>query len=126
MLLIMFLVMAENTHSLKTLWASLKKYVSLNVENAKLTATEKLTILFAALAFYFVAIILGFVSVFFVSMALCHVLSQSLETHHVYFIMAALYVVLLVIIYALRKVLFLNPISRFLSKLILNPPKENQ
>ncbi len=125
MLLVVFLVMAENTQSVKTLWATFKKYVSLNVESAKLTATEKLTILFAAIAFYFVAIILGFVSVFFVSMALCHILSQSLEPHYVYFIMAAFYVVLLVVVYALRKALFLNPMSRFLSKLILNPPKED-
>ena len=99
--------MADNTQSIKTLWSAFKKYVCLNVENAKLTATEKLTI-------------------FFVSMALTHILSQSLEIHYVYFIMAAFYLVILVLIYALKKVLFLNPISRFLSKTILNPPKEKE
>lgn len=118
--------MADNTQSIKTLWSAFKKYVCLNVENAKLTATEKLTILLAVIAFYFVAIVLGFVSVFFVSMALTHILSQSLEVHYVYFIMAAFYLVILVLIYALKKVLFLNPISRFLSKTILNPPKEKE
>lgn len=118
------MLMAENTQSIKTLWVALKKYVSLNVASAKLNATEKLTLLLAAAAFYFVAITLGIVVVFFVSMALCHLLSQSMEEHYVYLIMASFYLVLLVIVYALRKILFLNPIARFLSKLILKPPHE--
>ncbi len=118
--------MAENTQSLKALWATFKKYVALNIENAKLSATEKLTLLFATMAFYFVAITLGIVIVFLVSMAMSHLLSQSIEQHYVYLIMAAFYLVLLVVVFALRKVLFLNPIARFLSKLILNPPQEKQ
>ena len=118
--------MAENTQSIKTLWNTFKKYVSLNVENAKLTVAEKLTLLLAAAAFYLVSIILGIARVFFLSMSLCDVLSESMEMYFVYLIMAAFYVVLLLIVYALKKVLFLNPIARFISKLILNPPQENK
>ena len=117
--------MAENTQPLSSLWQSIKRYVNLNVANAKLSATEKLSILFAAIAFYFISILLGAVALIFVSMAISEVLSLSLPQHYVYLIMAAFYVFILIIVCLLRKVLFLNPIARFMSKIMLNPPKES-
>lgn len=117
--------MAEKTQTLSTLWQSIKRYVNLNVANAKLSATEKLSILFAAVAFYFIAILLGTVALIFVSMSISEVLSQSLPMHYVYLIMAAFYLLILIVVCLLRKVLFLNPIARFLSKTMLNPPKES-
>lgn len=125
MLLDLFLNMAEKTQPLSSLWQSIKRYVSLNVANAKLSATEKLTMLFAAIAFYFVAILLGAVALIFVSMSISEVLSQSLPIHYVYLIMAAFYLFILIIVCLFRKALFLNPIARFLSRIMLNPPKEN-
>ena len=118
--------MAENTPSIKTLWQALKKYISLNVANIKLSATEKLTLFFAAVAFGVVALVLIAIVMVFLSMAMCEILSQSMSAQNVYLIMAAFYLLLLVIIGALRKVLFLNPIARFLSKIMLNPPKEKE
>lgn len=118
--------MAENSQSIKTLWQALKKYVSLNVTNIRLSATEKLTMLFAAIAFCFVAVVLIVVALVFASMALCEILSQSLEAHYVYLVMSVLYLVLLAIVGALRKKLFLDPIARFLSRIMLNPPKDKE
>jgi hypothetical protein len=115
----------DSNSPMATLWGAIKKFITLNVENAKLTATEKLTILFSALAFYLVAIALVIVAIGFASMALCEVLSTQLEKHYVYLLMAAIYIVILLIICLMRKRLFLNPIARFFSKLMLNPPKNN-
>ena len=116
--------MENNNQSIKMLWLSIKKLISLNVDNAKLTIAEKLTLFSAAVAFYFVAMLLGVIVVFFVSMALCDVLSKFMETHYVYLIMAAIYVVLLILGYVMKNVIFLNPISRFVSKLLLTPPQD--
>ncbi len=117
--------MDNGSSSASLLWHALKKYISLNVENAKFTATEKLTVLFAAVAFYLVAVVLLIVVLVFVSMAICDVLSRYMPMYYVYLLLAAFYIVSLLIVYALRKVLFLNPIARFFSKLMLNPPKDN-
>lgn len=117
--------MDNGSSSASLLWQAFKKYIALNVESAKFTAAEKLTVLFAAVAFYFVAIALFIVVLIFVSMAICDVLSMYLPMYYVYLLLAAFYCVSLLIIYALRKVLFLNPIARFISKLMLNPPKDN-
>ena len=81
----------DSNSPMATIWVAIKKFIILNVENAKLTATEKLTILFSALAFYLVAIALVIVAIGFASMALCEVLSTQLEKHYVYLLMAAIY-----------------------------------
>ncbi len=117
--------MIENNQSIRELWKCIKRYIALNIDNAKLNLTEKLTLIFAATAFYFVAILLSVVIVFFVSMAMCEMLSQYLDILYVYLIMSVFYLLLLFIIYLMKKVLFLNPISKFISRLMLNPPKEN-
>lgn len=118
--------MGNENQPVKVLWLLIKKLISLNVDNAKLTMAEKLTIFSTAAAFYFVAMLLGVIVVFFVSMAVCDVLSQVMEIHFVYLIMAAFYVVLFIVVCAMKNILFLNPISRFVSKLLLNPPQENK
>lgn len=117
--------MENNNQSIKVLWQSIKRLISLNVDNAKLTLAEKLTLFSTAAAFYAVVMLLGVIVVFFVSMAICHLLSQVMEPHYVYLIMAAFYVLLLIVVYAMKNILFLNPISRFVSKLLLNPPQKS-
>lgn len=114
----------ENNQFIKELWQSVKRIISLNVDNAKLSMAEKLTLFSTAVAFYFVAMLLGVIVVFFVSMAMCHLLTQVMEPHYVYLLMAALYLLLLVVVYVMKNILFLNPISRFVSKLLLTPPQD--
>ena len=114
--------MIENAQSITSLWQIIKRYLSLNIENAKLTATEKLTLLFAAAAFYFVAIIIGAIVLLFVTMSVSDYLSQFLKPYYVYLIIAAFYLLVFVAVYLMKNVLFLNPIARFVSKIMLNPP----
>ena len=115
-------LMIENAQSITSLWQIIKRYLSLNIENAKLTATEKLTLLFAAAAFYFVAIIIGAIVLLFVTMSVSDYLSQFLKPYYVYLIIAAFYLLVFVAVYLMKNVLFLNPIARFVSKIMLNPP----
>lgn len=116
--------MKNNIISVKILWQLANDYFVLNLERTKLSFVKKLTLLFSATAFYFIAIIMAIIIFIFLSMALCQILHQSIQNiSYVYLIIAGLYVTLLIMIYILRKWLFLNPISRFLSKLILNPQK---
>ena len=115
-------LMIENAQSITSLWQIIKRYLSLNIENAKLTATEKLTLFFAAAAFYFVAIIIGAIVLFFVTMSVSDYLSQFLKPYYVYLMIAAFYLLVFVAVYLMKNVLFLNPIARFVSKIMLNPP----
>lgn len=116
--------MKNNITSVKLLWQLANDSITLNLERTKLSFVKKLTIIFSAAAFYFIAIILAIIIFIFLSMAICQILHQSIQNiSYVYLLIAGLYVALLVLIYILRKWLFLNPISRFLSRHILNPHK---
>lgn len=116
--------MEDKKDTYKSLWQLIKRYICLLLENIKLSLVEKLTLIFSAIAFCFIAIIFSIVIVFFGSMALCHILSQLMDMHYVYIIMALFYLLMLVLVYVFRKILIINPISRFFSKLMLNPPKK--
>lgn len=116
--------MKDNIISVKILWQLANDYFALNLERTKLSFVKKLTILFSLATFYFIAIILTIIIFIFLSMALCQILHQTIQNiSYTYLIIAGLYVALLVLIYILRKWLFLNPISRFLSRLIFNQHK---
>lgn len=118
--------MNESSQSITSLWQIMKRYLSLKIENAKLTASEKMTLFFAAVAFYFVAILIMAIIVLLVTMSVGDYLSLYLKPYYVYLILAFFYLLVLAVVYWLKNVLFLNPIARFVSKLILDSPVNAQ
>ena len=111
--------MAETSSQLNSLWNELKETLKLNIDYAKLTAAEKITILLSTVAFVFVAFVMVSSIVFFVSLALVMLLSKSTGIFGASMIMAGIYVVFLIVAFLLRRSLIINPISKFVSYLIL-------
>lgn len=111
-------------NSYKELWGDFKKYITLQVDYIKLTALEKLTILCAALVVVFVSIALSVCALFFLSSAFVAWLDTVLCcTWLAHLITGVLVFLILFIVLLFKKVLIIIPITRFITKLFLNPPK---
>lgn len=116
----------DNTSSgLKQLTASVTRMVKLRIEDARLTAAEKLTLLLTALTFYALMIIVGVVALVFVSIGIGHMLSSTIShPMWAYIYIAGFYVLLFVALVVFRQKLIYDPIARFISRLIVEPPKD--
>ena len=112
----------ENKYS--HIWDEIKKYFQCEIEYAKLTATEKLTVILTAMAVITVIIILGGMALFYMSFALVYLIESWIDsTFGAYMIVSGLLLLMLGIIIIFRKSFILDPIARFISKLFLDPPK---
>ena len=111
--------MAENKY--EELWAELKKYLTLQIDYAKLTTVEKLVVLLSAIAMVAVMLILGACVLFYLSFAVVFMLSDVIgSTWGAYLIVSGIFLVLMLVVYALRQKLILDPVSRFLTRLFLH------
>ena len=111
--------MAENKY--EELWAELKKYLTLQIDYAKLTTVEKLVVLLSAIAMVAVILILGACVLFYLSFAVVFMLSDAIgSTWGAYLIVSGIFLVLMLVVYALRQKLILDPVSRFLTRLFLH------
>ena len=111
--------MAENKY--EELWAELKKYLTLQIDYAKLTTVEKLVVLLSAIAMVAVMLILGACVLFYLSFAVVFMLSDAIgSTWGAYLIVSGIFLVLMLVVYAMRQKLILDPVSRFLTRLFLH------
>lgn len=114
-----------NTKSnLQQLYDNVKRLVVLHLDYARLTATEKLTIIFSTVAIYSLVVIFATLALVFITLGVGHLLATTIAPHFAYLIVAGFYVVSLAVIWFMRKKLFINPIARFISKLFVNPPED--
>lgn len=112
--------MNESTsQSVQTLWQRIKELVTLRIEYTKLTVAEKLTMILAMVALGFLGIFMVMFALFFLSLGLADWIGESLGMAWGSLIVAGIYIVLLLIVIALRKPLFINPISRFITRMML-------
>ena len=106
----------------KKLFNEARKYFSLEWDYTKLTAVEKMAVLLSSIAFLAVVIILGTFALAYVFSALIDVLAVALGcTWGAQLIAAAIVLVLLLVVFAFKKQLIVDPVARFVSKLFLKP-----
>ena len=106
----------------KKLFNEARKYFSLEWDYTKLTAVEKMAVLLSSIAFLAVVIILGTFALAYVFSALIDVLAAALGcTWGAQLIAAAILLVLLLVVFAFKKQLIVDPVARFVSKLFLKP-----
>ncbi|MCH5319965.1 MAG: phage holin family protein [Paramuribaculum sp.] len=108
-----------NENSYSRLWQELQSYLKINVEYAKLTAAEKLAVFISAAAVSLVIFFLAIIFIFFISLAVVNWLAVSIGLAWSYAIMGGLYLVLMALLLIFRKTLIMNPVAKFISKLIL-------
>lgn len=104
--------------TIHTLAELVKRLISLYIESVKLTAAEKLTVVLSAGVLLIVALILGIFSLAFISGACIELLALVLPAWASYAILGGFFLLLVVIAILLRKQLVVNPIARFVSRLV--------
>lgn len=110
--------------TLSGITSGIKRLGRLYIEKARLKTSEKLTILLSTIAFVAVLVALFLILMVFVSIGIGHLLATSIAPHLAYLFVAAFYLIILVIVAILRKPLFINPIARFISRLLVDAPDD--
>lgn len=116
--------MEDNTYSL--LYKLARRLFQLKIEDARLTLAVKLTKLFGAIVVAAVSFILFLCIMTFVSIALANLLSDVMQPAWAYLIIAGFYALVLVVIILARRALVMDPIARFISRLIIESPKHEE
>lgn len=98
------------------------RYVTFQLDYARLTAAEKLTLLLATIAFYALVVIIGMTTLLFISIGIGHWLSVTIAPYTAYLFVSAFYLVLLIVLIVFRHRLIFNPAARFISRLLLKNP----
>jgi len=94
-----------------------KKYVRLQIDVAKLTTVEKLTMLLGGITLGLVAVLcMGFV-LLLLAFAAADLLKNIMSAALAYLATAGIVVAVMMLIFALRKQIIINPIARMVSKL---------
>lgn len=101
------------------LLAPLKRLISLYIEDAKLTITERLVRILTVLALSFFGALLSFLFLFFLSFGIALELQKIMCPSLAFIAMGGLYLLIFIILIIFRKQLIINPIARLLSREIL-------
>ncbi len=115
----------EQPSAIKTLLSAVSEYLKLLIEDTKLNCVEKLTRLLSVATLFILLTIVTTVVMVFVSIGVSIALTRVMEPVWAFFSVAFFYIVLIVVLYFGRTSLIVNPIARFLSSIILNPPTDN-
>ncbi len=107
------------------IYSEAKRLVGLELENARLLATEKLTLLLGRIALVAVCFVVSATALVFMSMAVADFLLQDLPPRWTYLIIAVFYILIIVIAASFRRRLIIDPIARFISRVLLDPPTPN-
>ena len=111
-----------NEIDFKKLFNEARRYFSLEWDYTRLTAVEKIAVLLSTTAFVAVMFIIGAFVLHYLFSALISVLASALGcSWGANLIAAAILLLLLLLVVAFKKRLIVDPIARFVSKLLLKP-----
>lgn len=111
--------METNKETAQSLWIRIKEVLTLKYEYARLTLAEKLTMLLTMLVVGFATLLLLMITLFFMSVALAEWMALSIGMGWSCLIVAGIYLVLVGVLVMFRKQLVADPLSRFITKLML-------
>ena len=111
---------SKNIESIGKLLLEFKKYLELQKEFVKLDATEKMTVILSAILIVTVLLLLGSIVLLFLTFALAYYLGDVLGSLSLGFGLISAFILLLTVIFYLnRKRMVIQPMARFMTKLIL-------
>ena len=106
--------------------STVSRYIKLLLEDTRLNVTEKLTRLLSALTVCALLLVLALATLLFLSLAAGQALADVMNPIWAYVIVASFYAVIAVVIFFCKTVLIVNPIARFLSRLLIEAPDNTQ
>ncbi len=111
--------MSEEKSQFKQFIDEGKDYIKFRLEYGKLTLTEKLVMLLSSLAVGLICVFLGVLVIFFLSVSAMDWIALYLGHAWAALIICGAYILLIILLIALRKPLVVNPMSRLISRIIL-------
>ena len=111
---------SKNIESIGKLLLEFKKYLELQKEFVKSDATEKMTVILSAILIVTVLLLLGSIVLLFLTFALAYYLGDVLGSLSLGFGLISAFILLLTVIFYLnRNRMVIQPMARFMTKLIL-------
>jgi hypothetical protein len=110
----------KNVENIAQLVEVLKNYIGLQKEYVKLDVIDKVVKLVTALTIAIVFIILGVAVLFYLSFAIVHWLEPLTGLGLAYFLIAMLFLILIILVCVYRKAWIERPLVRFLADTLLN------
>lgn len=110
----------KSSGTLSSLKELLIRLCRLYIENAKLTLTEKLTLLLSAALLVIISLVFGVFALAFFAGAAIEALELVMEPWLSNLILGGVFVLFMLLTFILRKSLIPNPIARFISRMIFD------
>lgn len=117
----------KSIESIGKLFLEFKKYLELQKEYVKLGAAEKLTVMLSAAVTVAVLLVLGSIILLFLTFALAFLLGDAIGSLPVGFGLIALLVLIIAGIFYLNRNRFvIQPLARFITKIILTEEDDHE
>ncbi len=117
--------LSNGNSSFTVIWQMIQRLCRLYVSRARLNFAEKLARLFSRVALALIVLILGICVMVFLTLALSAVLTDVLPDYWSYLIIGGFYLIVILLLIALRGPILINPITRFISGIIVESPLNN-
>ncbi len=108
------------TDQIKDIFTQGKRWVELEAEYVKLTAAEKFTVLTGTAVLGAICLISGMVVIILLAFALADVFKIIMSPALAYLCVSGVMILLILLVYFLRRKLIFDPIARFITRLFLD------
>lgn len=112
--------MAETQNTYSRMRQQATDATRLYIRLARLTLAEKITVFLTAAAVAVGVFIFAVIFLFFLSIAVAHWLAPALGLAWSYALISFLFLIFIALLFIFRKAMIMNPISRFISRLLLS------
>lgn len=103
----------------------IERLTKLYAENARLSLTEKMTRVLSGAAIALICTLFLIICLAFISIGMVAELKTVMSPVASYFIVGGFYVILMALLIIFRRAWLMNPVSRFISKIMMTPPVES-
>lgn len=110
----------DNRSSFRQIFEEGKKYLTLQFDYVKLTATEKISLIGSMSLVLILALIFMTGAMFYLSFALVYLMEPYIGLMWSYAVLAGIALLCAVVVIVFRTPLIINPITRFLTKVLLS------
>lgn len=114
------------TDEIKEIISQSVSWARLEVEYAKLTIAEKITVLASMFVIGAICLLLGIVVLILLAFALVEVFKSFMAPGLAFLSVAGIICILIVLLYLCRRPILLNPIAKALTKVFLNSHHSNE
>ena len=113
--------MSNNTllDQIKNMIARSKDWAALELEYAKLTAAEKITIIAGATVTGAVCLLLGITALILFGISLAYLFMNIMSPTLAFLAAGGCILLIMVVVYCLREKMIMNPIARMITKILL-------